>query len=299
MSSRRWVFTLNNYTADEHSVLTTYITQSSSVVYGVVGKEVGQNGTHHLQCFVILDQPQRLSFLRRRLSDRAHYERALGTSAQASDYCKKDGDYFEWGDLPTNSGQRTDLHSFIKWGIDFIASNGRAPSSPEIARERPIEYLRYPRAVNLFASHAPAPQLQEGVPVDWQRELAAVLDGPANDRSIMFYVDPLGGAGKTWFQHWYLTNNPEKVQVLSIGKRDDLAFMIDPLKKVFFFNVPRTGMEFLQYTILEQLKDRIVHSFKYHSRTKFLHECPHVVVFCNEAPDLGKLSQDRYDIHNM
>jgi hypothetical protein len=114
----------------------------------------------------------------------------------------------------------------------------------------------------------------------------------------MFYVDDEGGKGKSWFQAWYLTKNPEKTQVLSAGKRDDIAHTIDKTKSVFFFNIPRGGMEYLQYPILEQLKDRMVFSPKYNSTMKFLTAVPHVVVFCNEHPDMNKMSLDRYIIIN-
>lgn len=93
-----------------------------------------------------------------------------------------------------------------------------------------------------------------------------------------------------------MTKHSDKTQVLSIGKRDDIAHVIDVSKSVFFFNVPRGGMEFFQYTILEQLKDRMVFSPKYNSKMKFLHKTPHVLVFCNEEPDLTKMSEDRYHI---
>lgn len=112
----------------------------------------------------------------------------------------------------------------------------------------------------------------------------------------MFYVDPEGGKGKSWFQAWYLTKHPETTQVLSGGKRDDIAHSIDQSKSVFFFNIPRGGMEFLQYTILEQLKDQMVFSPKYNSQMKFLSKTPHVLVFCNEQPDLNKMTEDRYTI---
>ena len=72
-----------------------------------------------------------------------------------------------------------------------------------------------------------------------------------------------------------------------------MAYAVDPDKRVFFINVPRLGMEFLQYSILEQLKDRMVFSTKYTSEMKVLRTNVHVVVFCNEMPDMDKMSADR------
>ena len=92
---------------------------------------------------------------------------------------------------------------------------------------------------------------------------------------------------------------PNDTQVLSIGKRDDVAHALDQTKKIFLFNVPRGGMEFFQYTTVEQLKDRMVFSPKYDSKTKIWREKVHVVVFCNEEPDMAKMTADRYIIMNI
>lgn len=84
--------------------------------------------------------------------------------------------------------------------------------------------------------------------------------------------------------------------MLSIGKNADLAHAIDESKRVFVFDIPRGSMEYLQYGILEQLKNRMVFSAKYNSTTKILHQKPHVIVFCNEDPDMDKMTNDRYNI---
>ena len=58
-------------------------------------------------------------------------------------------------------------------------------------------------------------------------------------------------------------------------------------------------MEYFNYTVVEQLKDRVVFSPKYDSGTKVLTHNPHIVVFCNEMPDLTKMTFDRFAITNM
>ena len=294
---KRWVFTHNNYSAEDETRIQALF-QSDDVKYGVYGREVGESGTRHLQGFIVFIGNKRFNAVRR-LFPRAHIEQALGTSQQARDYCKKDGDFFEAGTFPGASGNRTDLDALFRWGDEFTEAHGRGPTSPEVARAQPEAYLRYPRVVRLFQARAPAPSLREGTPNEWQNELEQELEDQADDRSIVFYVDEEGGKGKTWFQQYYLTKYPDQVQILSVGKRDDLAYAIDETKRIFFFNVPRDGMQFFQYTIAEQLKDRMVFSTKYQSRLKVLPTTPHVIVFANEQPDDTKLSADRVVIRNL
>ena len=86
---------------------------------------------------------------------------------------------------------------------------------------------------------------------------------------------------------------------MGVGKRDDLAHAVQQDKKYFFFDVPRTQLEYFQYSILEQLKNRIVFSPKYSSRVKVLDHIPYVVVFCNEQPDRTKLTADRFYTMNI
>lgn len=86
---------------------------------------------------------------------------------------------------------------------------------------------------------------------------------------------------------------------MSIGKRDDLAHAIQITTRIFLVDVPRGQMEYLQYSVLEMLKNCLVFSPKYQSSMKRLIQRPHVIVFSNEEPDYSKLTEDRYDIVNI
>jgi len=58
-------------------------------------------------------------------------------------------------------------------------------------------------------------------------------------------------------------------------------------------------MQYMQYAILEQLKNRLIFSNKYQSQMKVLPNNVHVVVFSNEAPDMNALTNDRYKVINI
>jgi len=308
--SRHWAFTLNNYTAEDVARLEV-IGVSEDVEYLIVGREVAPSGTPHLQGFV--------SFVARRcftpcqqllgfaLNDdgghRPHVEQARGTPYENKVYCSKGGNYQEWGVPPdvvgsqSRRGVASQFDDYKQWLLSFIEETGRGPSEREVANQHPALFCRYYRSLMVLTSHlSPAPRLQEGELRDWQIDLNNLIQGEADDRIVNFIVDPEGNKGKTFFQRWFYTNNSDKSQILSVAKRDDMAHAIDETKTVFLLNVPRGGMEFLQYTILEQLKDRMVFSPKYDSRMKVLKAKTHVCVFCNEEPDLRKMTEDRYNI---
>lgn len=293
--SKFWCFTLNNPTEDVEQVVTDFLS-SGDVTYGIFGREVGESGTPHLQGFVILGRSRRLSFLRRKFQ--AHWTRrhSNSTNEQARDYCKKDGDFEEFGEFPVSQqGRRSDLQSLIDWADAFTIANNRPPSSPDIAKHRPEAYLRYPRFRALCAHRAPRRQLEFGEPNEWQLDLAEYISNDADDRSVRFVIDPEGGKGKTWFCRWMLTNH-EDVQILGVGRASDIANMVDDTKRIFLFNVARGQMEYLSYQILEALKDRLLISGKYHGRTMVWSTNVHVVVLGNEEPNYDKMTADRYDV---
>lgn len=103
--ARRWVITINNYhwqLEDED------IAKLTNCTYFISGEEVGENGTPHLQCYAEFSSPVRMTALRKVLGP-GHFEVSRGTPKQASSYCKKEGDYEEWGELSEGQGARNDL----------------------------------------------------------------------------------------------------------------------------------------------------------------------------------------------
>lgn len=298
-SHRRYVFTLQNYTPAQVELIRA-AANSPHFIYVVFGREVAPTtGTPHLQGFFVLKNALTRSGALAHLGVQCHLEPARGTSVQAAQYCKKDGDFEEWGILPSQQGRRTDLEEVIEWIDAFGKENQRPPSAREIAEAQPTAFIRYRNVVELARHRCPVPILREGECRQWQQRLSDELDADPDDRTVVFYCDPIGGKGKTWFQQWYFSKAVDKVQLLGVGKRDDMAHSIDPVCRVFFINVPRGGMEYLQYTILEQLKDRMVYSPKYNSHMKALQTNCHVIVFCNEEPDRTKMSADRYVVRYL
>jgi len=129
----RFVFTLNNYTDAEYDSLC----QMMNVKWMVIGKEVGQQGTPHLQGAVILEKQTSLRTLKNTPGlTRAHMELMKGSPEDSLAYCsKEDPKPFVKGSLP-EPGKRNDIHV----ACDLIKS-GRPLK--QIAEEVPATVVRY------------------------------------------------------------------------------------------------------------------------------------------------------------
>lgn len=70
--------TLNNWTEDKFETVLWFGREHCN--YMVVGKEVGESGTPHLQGYFSLKRKLSILSLKDKLSDRAHFEMARGTT---------------------------------------------------------------------------------------------------------------------------------------------------------------------------------------------------------------------------
>lgn len=99
---KRWCFTINNPVDSdkfwENEVL-------NEIEYYILQEERGEQGTIHWQGFLILKKKQKLTWMKRHINERAHWEISRGTNEQARDYCRKEDTYTgglrkEFGQLP-------------------------------------------------------------------------------------------------------------------------------------------------------------------------------------------------------
>jgi len=288
--ARSYCFTLNNYVEADIARLRQV---GSEVSYLVFGREVGDSGTPHLQGYVVFNRRVAFSTAKRTIGDRAHLEVTRGSPVQASEYCKKDGQFEEFGTLP-EQGKRTDWDAFKEW----VNGLGYCPSRREIILEWPSLASRALRFCCEYAEALAQPaRLVDSEPrFGWQANLKAELDADPHGRKIHFIVDESGNSGKSWFCRYALSTWPDVCQVLRIGKVADLAYSVKVESKMFLIDVPRSQSQFLQYSVLESLKDRMIFSPKYESSFKIMRFVPHVIVFMNEEPDMSVLSVDRYKV---
>nr|WAE42615.1 MAG: replication associated protein [Cressdnaviricota sp.] len=98
--SRSWCFTLNNPLPTDEQAITSLRSK-----YVTFGREVGSNGTPHLQGFIHFVDAKSLGACRRAIP-RAHWEIRRGSIEQARTYCHKDGDFVEAGTPPKDPEQK-------------------------------------------------------------------------------------------------------------------------------------------------------------------------------------------------
>lgn len=124
-------FTLNNYNADEYEALL-----NMECRYVIIGKEVGECGTPHLQGFVQFDSLKSLKGLKK-INARAHWEATKGSIDQNVAYCSKDGNFEERGIKPLSKKRQGDIE-IERW--DLALKSGREGKWDEVPQDILIRY---------------------------------------------------------------------------------------------------------------------------------------------------------------
>lgn len=290
--AKHWCFTLNNYTQADLDRLSQPI---DGIDYLVFGKEVGASGTPHLQGTVCFQSRKRRCQIID-LIGQAHFTITRHLH-QSIEYCKKDGDFIELGDIENVKTPKPKERSDLE---DFKNAVHEGVLDMKQLREMHSEVCaRYPRFVESYLQdHMCNYKVQTHPLRRWQGELYNELRLAPDERKINFVVDKVGNQGKSWFARYYCDLH-EDAQILAPGKKADMAYMVKENMRVFFLDCPRSKQgEFIQYDFLEELKNGYVFSSKYESRCKKFRP-PHIVVLMNERPCMEKLSTDRYRIISL
>lgn len=117
--AKSWVFTLNNWTESQYNAIL-----DMKKTYLVVGQEVGDSGTPHLQGYIVFARAYRLSQLTK-LLPKAHWE--IAKCADAGNYCMKEN-YI--------------IQDFRKKKVGDLNIVCKLPTL-EILETNPMVYIRY------------------------------------------------------------------------------------------------------------------------------------------------------------
>lgn len=288
--AKNWCFTLNNY-EQKHVTALLALEDDEDVQYVCFGYEVApNNGTPHLQGFIAFKDRRYLNQVKVYLDCHHVHLEVTRRVQNAIQYCKKEGNFVEFGEPPSSGGTRSDLEVFkqaVKAGCHELSTLREIHSDV---------FAKYPRFCLEYVTDNIPIGLVDPFPLrPWQQTLYDDLKLVPSNRRIIFVIDHNGNSGKTWFARYYAQMN-DRVQIILPGKKADMAYTLKQNNRVLFIDAPRSKQgEFIQYDFLEEIKNGLVFSGKYESRMKYL-SATHVIVMMNEQPDTSKLSKDRFDI---
>lgn len=138
IKSRGWCFTCNNYTDDD-----IVRVMDIDADYIIVGFEVGEQGTPHMQGYFYKKNTYRLNEAKRQLYPHFHIEPQKGTKLEAIVYCMKECKYWEQGKRPCQ-GKRSDLDL-----IHYEIKSGKKTTA-EIAEEFFSKWVVYNRSFEKY-----------------------------------------------------------------------------------------------------------------------------------------------------
>jgi len=97
LQSKHWCFTLNNYTVEQIEKVDQYLNwECNKWIYGF---EVGENGTPHLQGYMILNTKKRMTQIKNETGLNGIHLEITRNKRTSPSYCAKDGNYVQEGFL--------------------------------------------------------------------------------------------------------------------------------------------------------------------------------------------------------
>lgn len=290
--SNRVCFTINNYEEDTPLKFLEYAEKNKDKIqFLVVGQEIGENGTPHLQGFIHIKADAKacgVKFWKAEIPQgpQAHFSSARGTDKQNEEYCTKDGPFLTFGE----PSEATSL-----WGKILETAKTDLSAIMEMDPEIFIKHYHQLKAINDdFNKPKMAANLEELR--DWQKVALGKLENQLS-RKILFIVDEEGGKGKSALaKHIMTTKNSWACQG---GKINDLMYAYDTDAEYVVFDMARcNNPDYYPWNFMENLKNGWFTSTKYKGGLKMFN-APKIIVFMNEMPPENKLSDDRYEIYKI
>lgn len=309
--ARRWCFTWNNYTAETVTRLSGQ--DNVDCDYLVFGFELApSSGTPHLQGYVEFKSPLAGSTVKSRLDPQLKAKSPVsvrtcnGTRDENIAYVRKD-ETKDPAKLDTEGkpliielaydvpapGKRNDWEMYY----EFLLNN---PDFDDFACKYPEIAIKYHAGVEKIIRGLKSREMHDKIRarfVDatlrpWQQALVTEVQSPANDRKIVWYYDEIGNSGKTWVSKMLYVMHG--AAYFCNSKSSDVSYAYEG-QPIVVFDFSRSNEEVINYQILESIKNGMLFSSKYESRTKMF-EPPHVIVMANFRPNYAKMSLDRWDV---
>lgn len=253
---RKWCITLNNYTNTEYNTILKFFNSKNSYSY-IVGKEVGEQGTPHLQIYV--ESKSQIYFdTLKKLCNRFHIEKAKGNTKQNVVYCSKDNNYI----TNFNMSKYMDKREYV---LDKEYSNVVWNTFQE----------------NIIEKLNNEPHKRE---INWYHD----KNGNIGKSFLCKYIG-------LKYQNVVISEGKKADvfnQLLQLYESEEYD-MTKPI--ICILDISRHNQDYINYGCLESIKNGMVYSGKYEGGKMFF-TSPHIIVFSNEEPDYHKWSEDRYNV---
>lgn len=216
----RFVFTLNNYTEVEYEALKRY---ALGTTWFVMGKEIGENGTPHLQGACVIGQQTPFSTLKTSTGlRRAHIEPMRGKPEDSLVYCtKQDSLPFVHGSLP-QPGKRTDL----KDTLELVAKGATLRDlalNPDVSVQACV--VKFNRGLTALRSLRATPRNPETPPkVYW----ICGETGTGKTRSCFEFGTKIAGDNEVWISsgglRWFDGYDGQRVAIFDDFRSKGVSF---------------------------------------------------------------------------
>jgi len=133
-----------------------------------------------------------------------------------------------------------------------------------------------------------------------QEAIIEIVKSQPDDRSIHWFYDPEGSAGKTTIAKHICLHHEDAIYLT--GKSADMKFGVMTWLKsgrklrTVIIDLTRSVEAFVSYQGIEEIKNGIFYNTKYESGM-VLFDNPHIIIMSNFLPEMAMLSADRWVIH--
>lgn len=223
---KKWCFTLNNYTQEEFDSI-----YNIECEYLILGKEVGAEGTPHIQGFIVFSGRKTFNTVKRLLGERCHIEAARGTILQNVEYCSKDNNYVEKGTRPQDNHEAGGAATKRKWDeARSLAKEGRFEEIPSDL------WIKYRRAFK--AEYEDALKVKDTEIGDFRlKDHFFWIYGPTGTgkshlaRSIAKAIDPNNGLFLKGLNKWWSGYQMQKVVLIEEANPESCKYLGSLMKQ--------------------------------------------------------------------
>lgn len=134
----------------------------------------------------------------------------------------------------------------------------------------------------------------------WQLSIEKLYSTEPNGRTLHWYWEAEGGAGKSSFcKYMYVKHKVPTIQGGKLADIMNIVFNLDMgTTSMLLIDIPRNNKNKVSYSAIECILNGMITNTKFETGIKVFNP-PHVVCLANCEPDRSKLSQDRWHIVNI